>query len=44
MARSPVDIGIKKNKGKGEISFSFTDIFNDFVIKQKINSKGFTVV
>lgn len=46
MARSSVDIGIKKKvlKSKGELSLSFTDIFNDFGIKQEIEGEGFTAV
>lgn len=46
MARSSVDLGFKKKvlSGKGEVSASFTDIFNDFGIKQKIKSEGFTAV
>ena len=44
-ARSSVDLGVKKKllNGKGEVSFSFTDIFNNFGIRQKIYGEGFTV-
>jgi len=46
MARSSVDLGLKKNiiGGKGEVTFSFSDIFNDFGIKQEIDGEGFTAV
>ena len=46
MARSSVDIGLKKSilEGKGEVSFSFSDMFNDFGIKQEIEGEGFTAV
>jgi hypothetical protein len=46
MARSSVDIGVKKKvfSGKGELNFSFSDIFNDFGIKQEIKGDGFTAV
>ena len=44
MARSSIDFGVKKTiiNGKGEITFSFSDIFNDFGIKQEIEGEGFT--
>lgn len=43
LARSSVDLGIKKMvlKGKGEIIFSFSDIFNDFGLRQEIKGDGF---
>ena len=46
LARSSIDLGIKKDviKGKGEITFSFSDILNDFKIRQEINGNGFTAV
>jgi outer membrane receptor protein involved in Fe transport len=46
MARSSVDIGIKKKiiKGKGEVSVSFSDIFNRFGIKQELKGDGFMAV
>ncbi len=46
MARSSVDLGLKKKlfTGKGEMTLSFSDIFNDFGIKQEITGDGFTAV
>lgn len=46
MARSSIDIGIKQKviNGKGELTCSFSDIFNDFGIKQEIKGDGFTAV
>ena len=46
VARSSVDLGLKKKviRGKGEITISFSDIFNDFGIKQEIKGDGFTAV
>ena len=45
-ARSSVDLGIKKVLfgGKGEFTFTFSDIFNRFGIKQKIYGEGFTAL
>jgi len=45
-ARSSVDLGIKKAilKGNGEITFSFSDIFNNFGIRQEYNGDGFKVL
>lgn len=45
LSRSSIDIGMKKNlwQGKGELSFAFTDIFNKFGLRQKINGNGFAV-
>lgn len=44
-ARSSIDAGIKQIllKGNGELTLSFTDIFNTFGIKQKINGEGFSL-
>jgi len=44
MSRSSIDIGAKKKlwQGKGELSFAFTDIFNQFGLQQKIIGEGFT--
>jgi hypothetical protein len=41
-----VDFGIKKKiiRDKGEVTLSFSDIFNDFGIKQEIKGAGFTAV
>jgi hypothetical protein len=46
LARSSIDLGMKKTilKGKGEFNFSYTDIFNRFGIRQKINSYGVSVL
>lgn len=45
-ARSSIDLGIKKEilEGKGEILFSFSDIFNDFGIKQEYQGYRFTAL
>ncbi len=45
-ARSSVDLGITKPvfEDRGELVFSFTDIFNDFGIKQNIRGNGFDAV
>jgi len=42
-ARSSVDIGLKKGiwDDNGEITFSFSDLFNHFGIKQEIDGDGF---
>jgi outer membrane receptor protein involved in Fe transport len=46
LPRSSVDFGIKKKiiRDKGEVTLSFSDIFNDFGIKQEIKGAGFTAV
>ena len=46
MARSSVDLGLKKAvlEGRGEITFSFSDIFNQFGIKQEYTGDGFTAL
>lgn len=46
MARSSVDFGIKKEilQGKGEITFSFSDMFNNFGIRQEYYGEGFTAL
>lgn len=46
MARSSVDLGLKKGilDGKGELTFSFSDIFNQFGIKQEYSGDGFTAL
>ena len=43
-ARASVDIGISQKvfEGRGEISFSASDIFNTFGIRQEISGDGFT--
>ncbi|WP_346856220.1 TonB-dependent receptor [uncultured Draconibacterium sp.] len=45
-ARSSFDLGIKKQilEGKGELLFSFSDIFNNFGIRQEYNGDGFTAL
>ena len=44
LARSSIDIGVNMKifEGKGEISFSASDIFNTFGIRQEIEGDGFT--
>ena len=46
LSRHSVDLGIKKEilEQKGEIVFSFTDIFNGFGIRQELQGDGFTVL
>lgn len=43
LARSSVDLGLRKKvfQGKGEITFSASDIFNRFGISQEIEGDGF---
>jgi len=45
LSRSSIDFGLTQKilKGKGEISFSASDIFNTFGIRQEIEGEGFTV-
>lgn len=44
--RSSIDAGLKKSvfKGKGEITFSASDIFNNFGIKQEYQEADFTAL
>jgi len=44
LSRSSIDVGIKKKiwSGKGEVTFAFTDIFNQFGLQQEVNGEGFT--
>ena len=46
LARSSVDLGIKKGvlNGRGELTFSFSDIFNNFGLRQEIVGDGFTAL
>lgn len=46
LSRSSVDLGVKKNilKNKGELTFSFSDIFNQFGIRQEISETNFEVL
>jgi hypothetical protein len=46
LARSSVDLGIKKGviHGRGELTFSFSDIFNHFGLRQEIIGDGFTAL
>ena len=46
LSRSSLDIGIKKVflNNHGEISLSFSDMFNRFGIRQEIQGEGFTAV
>ncbi|MBT5032630.1 MAG: TonB-dependent receptor [Proteobacteria bacterium] len=45
-ARSSLDLGFKKPvfDNRGEINFSFSDVLNDFGLKQNINSTGFDAI
>lgn len=45
-ARSSLDIGLKKPifEGRGEFNFSFSDVLNDFGLKQNINGDGFKAI
>ncbi|MEL7532395.1 MAG: TonB-dependent receptor [Bacteroidota bacterium] len=44
LSRASIDLGLKKSiwDNKGEILFSFTDMFNQFGIRQEIEGEGFT--
>ena len=44
--RFSVDLGAKKliQKGKGELFFNASDLFNTFKIKKQINGKGFKLI
>jgi outer membrane receptor protein involved in Fe transport len=46
LSRSSVDLGVKKTilKGNGDLTFSFSDIFNNFGIRQEFNGDGFTAL
>ena len=46
LARSSIDLGIKKSilQDKGELTFSFSDIFNDFGIREEITTADFTAL
>jgi len=46
LSRSSVDLGLKKGvlRGKGELIFSFSDIFNQFGLRQEIIGEGFTAL
>ena len=46
LSRSSFDFGIKKTilEGNGEITFSFSDILNNFGIRQEYTGDGFTVL
>ncbi len=46
LARSSIDFGVKKNlwEKKGELTFSASDIFNKFGIRQRLIGEGFTTV
>ena len=43
LARSSVDLGVKQAvlAGRGELTFSFSDIFNQFGLRQEIDGEGF---
>ncbi len=44
LSRSSIDFGLKKKlwQGKGEFTLAFTDIFNQFGLREEINGNGFT--
>lgn len=44
--RSSLDFGAKKKfwKGKAEFSFSFSDVLNQYALRQKIKGNGFTAL
>ncbi len=44
LSRSSIDIGMNKKlwQGKGELSYAFTDILNQFGLQQEIDGEGFT--
>ncbi|MFC2079847.1 TonB-dependent receptor domain-containing protein [Bacteroidota bacterium] len=46
LARSSIDFGLKKTilQGKGEFTLAFTDIFNQFGLRQEILGDGFSAV
>ncbi len=46
LARSSIDLGIKKNlwDKRAELTFSASDIFNNFGIRQKVNGEGFEIL
>ncbi len=46
LGRSSIDFGLKQNfmQGKGEFTFSFSDIFNHFGIRQEISGDGVMVL
>ena len=46
LSRSSIDIGMKKKlwQGKGELTFAFTDIFNQFGLRQEVIGDGFMAV
>ncbi|WP_020529117.1 TonB-dependent receptor domain-containing protein [Flexithrix dorotheae] len=45
-SRSSIDLGFKQKimENKGEITFSFTDIFNQYGIRQELEGDGFKVL
>ncbi len=46
LSRASLDLGVKKSlfAGKGELIFSFTDIFNTFGLRQEITSEGVAIL
>jgi len=46
LSRSSIDLGVKRNilANKGEITLAFSDIFNDFGIRQEIKEATFTAI
>ena len=46
LSRSSIDLGVQKRiwQQKGEVTFSFTDILNDYGIRQEITESDFTAL
>lgn len=46
LSRSSIDLGLVRKiwQGNGELTFSFTDIFNNYGLRQEITGDGFTAI